>query len=233
MNPAPKVAPAGSWRSPIAAEVLASAGLRLAGIALDGERAWWAEGRPAEGGRVVLVRESASGGTEDVLPAPWSARSKVHEYGGGAFAVSDGVAWLVNESDQRVYEWREGKTARALTPDGPWRYADLQPDPARGRLLCVREDHSGGDEPANALVAVDLAGGGVRVLAEGHDFYAAPRVAPDGNRLAFLAWDHPHMPRRGARVWLACRLRMTLTSVTGQSLAKATGAPASASVRVR
>ena len=198
-----RLAPAGSWRSPLAAAQVADAGLRLAGVTLDGEDAWWAEGRPREGGRVVLVRER-DGRREDRLPAPWSARSRVHEYGGGAFAVRDGVLWFVNDADQRIHEVRGDATPRALTPNDAFRYADLEPDPARARLICVCEDHRGKGEASNRLVAVDLDSGGMRVLATGrHDFVAAPRVSPDGTQLAWLAWDHPHMPWRGARLWLA------------------------------
>lgn len=197
------VGPFGAWRSPVTPSALAGASLRLSAVALDGDALYWLEGRPAEAGRSVLVRQDAHGGIADVTPAPFDVRSRVHEYGGGAFAVRTGVIWFVNCADQRLYEQQPSAAPRPLTPPGAWRYADIEPDSARGRLLCVREDHSRGGGPVNEIVAVDAVGGGVRVLATGHDFYAWPRLSPEGRRLAWVSWDHPDMPWDAARLWLA------------------------------
>jgi hypothetical protein len=98
----------GSWRSPITAALVASQGLRLGFVAIDGDDISWIEGRPAEGGRNVLVRRAADGTTADVTPAPFNVRSRVHEYGGGAYVVSDGVAYFSNFSDQRIYRVEVG-----------------------------------------------------------------------------------------------------------------------------
>jgi dipeptidyl aminopeptidase/acylaminoacyl peptidase len=191
----PRIAPYGTWASPITAELIVAETVRLGAVALDGDDICWVEGRPAEGGRSVIVRRTPDGTTADVNPPPYDARSRVHEYGGGAFAVHRGAVYFANFADQRLHAVTAGQAPRPLTPEGPWRYADGVVDAARGRLVCVREDHAAAGEPENTIVAVDLAGGDAgRVLVRGNDFYAAPRLSPDGERLAWLAWDHPNMP---------------------------------------
>ncbi len=167
----PTTAAYGSWASPITAGLIAGESIGLYAVAFDGDAVYWAEGRPSEGGRVVLVRH-ADGVTEDVTPPPFNARSRVHEYGGGAFIVTDGVVTFVNFADQRLYRHRHGETPTPLTPEGPWRYADMALDRTRGRVIAVREDHNGqGQPPRNLLVSVDPVGDGPGVpIAEGRDF---------------------------------------------------------------
>jgi dipeptidyl aminopeptidase/acylaminoacyl peptidase len=193
----------GEWSSPVITKLLVADSVRLGGIALDGGRAYWLEGRPSEGGRNVLVCRHADGVTRDVVSPPYNVRSRAHEYGGGAFHVDGGRTWFVNFDDQRIYEIGTAGP-RPLTAIGPWRYADMILDADRGRLVCVREEHAGdGREPVNALVAVDTTSGAVRVLAEGHDFYASPCLSADGRRLAWITWDHPDMPWDAGTLWLA------------------------------
>ena len=198
------VAPYGTWRSPITADLITQGNVGLGQVALDGADTYWTELRPTERGRVALVRCDGSGDIQDCVTAPRSVRSRVHEYGGGAFAVADGVIWFCNDADQRVYRQRPGGAAEPVSPKGPWRFADLLVDRRRGGVIAVREDHSGDGEPANDLVALSE-DGYVTVLASGHDFYAAPRLSEDGGALLWLAWDHPNMP------WDGCTLsRATL-----------------------
>lgn len=197
-----RVAPYGAWRSPIAADLSSS---RVSGLrtALDGEDVLWIESRAADGGRAVVVRRSADGGTNDVIPAPFNARSRVHEYGGGAFAAADGVVYFSNFVDQRLYRQERGGAPRPITPEASRRYADPIVDRGRGRLICVREDHTGPGEPVNELVALSLSGeGDIHVLASGADFYSSPRLSPDGARLAWLSWRHPNMPWDGSELWV-------------------------------
>ena len=130
-------------------------------------------------------------------------RSRVHEYGGGAYAVSGDRVWFSNDTDGRIYAQAAGAAPAPLTAQRPARFADLTFDPVRRRLLAVRELHREGAPPVNDLVAVSIAGGSVRVLASGHDFFAAPAPSPDGRRLAWLAWDQPDMPWDAAALWLA------------------------------
>jgi dipeptidyl aminopeptidase/acylaminoacyl peptidase len=176
----------------------------LGQIALDGEDVYWTEMRPTEGGRSVIVRRTPDGTITDQTPPPFNVRTRAHEYGGGAFAVRDGVIYFSNFSDQRLYRQGPGQMPEPITAEGAWRYADGAIDPCRGRMICVREDHTvPGGEPVNTLVSVDLAGQREpEVLVSGMDFYAAPRLSPDGRRLAWLAWNHPNLPWDGTELWV-------------------------------
>ncbi len=198
-----RIAPPGTWDSPLTAADAAGASVGLSGLAVDGAAICWIEARPREG-RSVVVRWQAGPGPVDVTPPPWNARTRVHEYGGGAMAVGSG--WLVfsHLPDQRLYRLGHGEAPRPLTPPGPWRFADGVIDPRRRLLFCVGERHDASPEPENCLVRIDLDGTGPPVaLARGHDFYAAPRLSPDGAMLAWLAWRHPDMPWDGTELWLA------------------------------
>ena len=194
----------GSWVSEITTEMLVGDAVRLGGVALAGDEIYWVEGRPSEAGRCVLVCQSSNGHRQDLTPAPFSVRTRVHEYGGDAFHVADGVVWFCNDADQRIYSSRAGESPVALTNDGPHRYADFSFDAVGQRLLCVRESaREGGGEPANELVAVSLDSGAVTVLAEGSDFYASPRFDPVSRRIVWLSWGHPNMPWDGTELWIA------------------------------
>ena len=195
--------PYGTWPSPITPDAIVAETIRLASISLDAGRLGWLEGRPGEGGRNVLVRTNDAGESDDVTPAPFNVRSRVHEYGGGAYAVFGGRVWFSNFDDGRIYAQTGTATPAPLTAQGPARFADLTVDPVRRRLLAVRETHHDGAPPANDLVSISIDDGSVRVLASGHDFFAAPAPSPDGRQLAWLAWDQPDMPWDAAALWLA------------------------------
>jgi dipeptidyl aminopeptidase/acylaminoacyl peptidase len=198
------IAPYGSWPSPITADLLLGGTVNLSQPLIDGESVYWIEGRPAEGGRNVIVRWAGAGDCADVTPPDFNARTRVHEYGGGDYTARDGVVYFANYADQRLYRQSPGETPRPITPEATLRYADLTLDPARGRLICVREDHRPADREAiNSLVAMPLDGGEQVALAGGNDFYASPRLSPDGRRLAWLTWNHPNMPWDGTELWLA------------------------------
>jgi dipeptidyl aminopeptidase/acylaminoacyl peptidase len=197
----PTIAPYGTWASPVAASMIADTAISLAGIHVDGDTLYWLEGRPAEGGRVVLVRQSNGGGI-DVTPAPYSVRSRVHEYGGGAVLVSGGDVFFVNFADQRIYRQVAGGVPEAVTADSGDRFADMCHDRARDRLICVRERHTE-DGVENALVAVSLVDGAVAELVTGHDFVSNPRLSPDGRWLAWLSWELPDMPWDATSLWVA------------------------------
>jgi dipeptidyl aminopeptidase/acylaminoacyl peptidase len=187
-------APYGSWRSPLTAAEVAGAGVRLAEPALgeDGS-VWWLERRPADGGRTALVRDG-----QDVTPEGFNVRTRVHEYGGGAWVLHGETAFVSNFEDGRLY--RAG--AEPISPEGPFRYADGRMSPDGARLICVREAHRHG-EVVNEIVSLPLDGGGEpEVLATGRDFYSYPRLSPDGKRLAYTCWDHPNMPWDGTELWV-------------------------------
>lgn len=205
-----KVAPYGSWASPITSELLVRGSVRLLEIKVDGDDVYWIESRPTEAGRYVIVRRTPDGRTQDINPAPFNARTRVHEYGGGAFHVDNGTVYFANYADQRVYRQDPGGAPRPITPDLPLRYTDFNSDRRRGRLICVREDHRGAHGPeqdaVNTIVALDSDGGdletGGTVLLSGADFYSNPRVSPDGTRLCWLSWNHPNMPWDGTELWV-------------------------------
>jgi dipeptidyl aminopeptidase/acylaminoacyl peptidase len=199
-----KEASYGSWTSPITSEMVSSAIIHFEEIHLDGRDIYWAEIRPAEKGRTVIVHRSPDGKTTDVTPSQMSARTTVHEYGGGHFAAHKGVLFFSNFSDQRLYRQERGGEPRPITPEGEFRYADGVVHPAGNRLICVREEHGrSGAQAANTLVEMSAVGGREpRVLASGNDFYASPRLSPDGSLLAWITWNHPNMPWDGTQLWI-------------------------------
>jgi len=197
--------PCGAWTSPITAAVVAAGAVPLAQLMQDGGRLGWLEGRASEAGRTTLMVHDGSGSRE-LTPAPFNVRSRVHEYGGGAALLADGDTFFSHHVDNRLYRIAgidgNGQPV-ALTAEGPHRFADFVLDRARARLISVREDHGGdGAYPVNTLCAVGF-DGAQTVLVEGNDFYAAPRLSPDGRQLAWLCWDHPRMPWEGTELWLA------------------------------
>jgi len=200
----PRIAPYGAWESPLAASALASGSVRLGQIAVDGDDVYWTESRPSDGGRSALVRRTAAGSVVDVLSAPWDVRTRVHEYGGGSFAVAHGLVCFSHHADHRWYRLdAEGGAPRPLTPDDGRRYADAAIDRRRGIVFAVCEEHRAEGEPRNTLVRIDLDGSGVAPAVSGHDFYSNPRISPDGTKLAWLAWRHPNMPWDGTELWVA------------------------------
>jgi dipeptidyl aminopeptidase/acylaminoacyl peptidase len=209
LPPMPTVAPYGSWRSPIEPATVAAGGRRLASPVLAADGAvWWAEGRPAEGGRVVLMRRPRDGEPEEVTPAGFNVRTRVHEYGGGAWALAgEDLVLFSNFADQRLYRQRLGEGPVAITQEpatpAALRYADCRVLPGGRSAVCVREIHGEG-EAENQIVSLSLDGSGEpAVLAAGRDFYSFPRVSPDGAQLAWTCWDHPDMPWDGTELWLA------------------------------
>jgi dipeptidyl aminopeptidase/acylaminoacyl peptidase len=206
-----KIAPYGSWKSPITADLIVQGAVGLGMVKTDGEDVYWLELRPSEGGRTCIVRRTSDGRLHDVTPSGFNARTRVHEYGGGDFVVHKGAVYFSNFSDQRLYRQTPDAPAPVpLTPESnaELRYADAVMDAARGRLVAVCEDHraAGAHEPANMLVSLSLdadenASGG-RVLASGYDFYSSPRLSPDGRQLAWLCWNHPNMPWDGTELWV-------------------------------
>jgi dipeptidyl aminopeptidase/acylaminoacyl peptidase len=229
-----KQAPYGTWRSPLAAADLASSAISLNYVQVAEGIPYWVESRPAEGGRNVVVTSAAGGAVRELTPAGFNARARVHEYGGSPYVMSRGTVYFSNFSDQRLYSQRAGEKPVALTPEG-YRYADFELAASGRRLFCVREDHTGGGEPKNAIVVLDIAMAGDgsgesenapvgldatssassaagKVLFDGSDFVAYPRVSPDGSRIAWIAWNHPDMPWDTTTLYVA-----SLTTGSGLS----------------
>ena len=199
--------PYGSWPTPIDSELVVRAAARLGEVVVDGNDVWWSEGRPAEGGRTAIVRRSGDGTVTDVLPEPWNARTRVHEYGGGAWTVAGGTLWFTEFSDQRLYRLEAGSdTPVAVTPEpdvrAGVRHADLRVVDGGAAVLAVRETHpatGGAAGVVNEIVRVQ-ADGSTEVLVSGPDFVSDPRSAPDGVTLSWLQWDHPNMPWDAAQL---------------------------------
>lgn len=198
-----QIAPYGSWKSPITSELIVSGSIGIGGVVLDGDLLYWVEGRPSEGGRYVIVQRTPAGETTDVNPPPFNARTRVHEYGGGAYFVAEGIVYFSNFADQRIYRQKVGEQPQPLTPEGDYRYADAILDRPHHRLICVREDHTGEGEPQNTIVSIDLDTGECQVLVSGDDFYASPRLSPEGSQLCWLSWNHPNLPWDGTELFMA------------------------------
>jgi dipeptidyl aminopeptidase/acylaminoacyl peptidase len=206
----PTGAPYGSWKSPITTELLAGGDtVTLGPVETSSTGIYWREGRPHEGGRSVVVFKPDGGDPVDVVPPGFNARTRVHEYGGGEYWLHDTTVWCSNFDDGRLYRFDEpGAEPKPVTPEPPepnaWRYADGRVTSDGGLIICVRERHDVGDEPLNELVAFASDGSEEpRVIATGRDFYAFPRISPDGTRLAWAVWDHPLLPFEGAELWVA------------------------------
>jgi dipeptidyl aminopeptidase/acylaminoacyl peptidase len=193
------------WRSPVSAATVASAGLRYEGLQIDGDNAYWVEGRPAEGGRCVIVRRDVRGASpaQDLLAPPFSARTFVHEYGGGALLAAGSHVVFCNGSDGRLYHLGDGDAPVPLTPELEGvRYADMAYDGAGEALFCVVEDHRGASV-VNTVARIAVDGGEPVTVTRGNDFYAAPRVSPEGTRICWLTWNQPLMPWEGTELWCA------------------------------
>ncbi|MEN3270126.1 S9 family peptidase [Pseudonocardia sp.] len=193
--------PYGSWPTPITSELVITAAVRLSDVRVDGADIVWSEGRPAEGGRTQLVRRALDGTTIDLLPAGRDARTAVHEYGGAAWWVCDGIVWFTDWADQRLYRLAPGAEPEPLTPEPATpradRFADGDLAHDRTWIVCVRERHAGesATEVQNEIVRLAAhVPSEPEVLVTGPDFVAAPRLSPDGRLLAWLQWNHPSMP---------------------------------------
>jgi dipeptidyl aminopeptidase/acylaminoacyl peptidase len=204
------VSPYGTWASPISAEMVAEAGVRLSAPWLEHGVVWWLEGRAAEAGRTVLVRLDSGARPFDVVPRDFNVRTSVHEYGGGSYCIHDGVAYASNFDDQRLHRIDSGGEPVPITPEVParrHRYADGRVTPDGAFWIGVRERHAESDratDVVNELVAVQTSGSAEpRIVVSGRDFYSNPRISPDGTRLCFLAWDLPWMPWDGCELYVA------------------------------
>ena len=197
----------GGWPSPVSAQAVVQGSRGLSSLAVDGDFVYWVESRPEEGGRCTIMRRKkgqSEGEPQEVLPAPWNARTRVHEYGGRSMLVNNGVVWFTHFNDQRVYRMVIGEAPVAITPAANVRFGAFELDAPRHRLICIREDHRVSGEPENTLVAIPLEGMSEGdVLFSGSSFVSAPGLSPDGKSVAFIAWNHPDMPWDNTTLWSA------------------------------
>lgn len=197
-----QIRPYGGWESPISGKSLVQNSLRLGQIQVDGDSIFWAEGRPTEKGRTALMTWSNSK-TREITDSITDVRTRAHEYGGGAFMCAAGRQFIVNNSDQQVYEISESGPLRKLTNKPDHRFADMTLDTSRGLIYCVGEDHSNPANVENCLVSFNLEGEDFTVVAQGHDFFSNPQLSPDATQLLYLTWDHPQMPWDGTQLHLS------------------------------
>ena len=205
--PEKQIAAYGAWKSPITTETLVERTVGLGEVRVSDQDLYWLESRPTEAGRSVVVRRSADGATADVTPTGYNARTLVHEYGGGAYAVSGGTVFFANFEDQRLYRQAVGGRPTPISPEPSspraLRYADFELSPDGSLLYCVRETHTDGEEARNEIVCLPTDGSSEPVvLAGGHDFVSFPRLSPDGRQLVWTTWDHPQMPWDGTELWI-------------------------------
>ncbi len=187
--------PFGSWPSPLTARWATAASPRLDGAAFAAGDVWWGESLAEEKGRSAVLRRAGDGSSDVALPEPWSARSGVHGYGGGAWTVAeDETLFFVEKTDGRIWSLTPGGTPRALTPEGDGAYGGLRQ--CGDRLLAIRERAS-----ERALVMIDATG--VHDLVSGPGFFAHPALSPNGDRLAWIEWAHPAMPWDRTTLYLA------------------------------
>jgi dipeptidyl aminopeptidase/acylaminoacyl peptidase len=196
-------APFGTWPSPITSDAAIAGSRRFAELSSDGDALYWLESRPEERGRTTLMRHDGVG-THELTPAPLNIRSRVHEYGGGAYLAAGDRAFVIDFEQQNVHalDIATGTLRQITHSDASERFADPAFDRVRGRLICVCERHQG-NQVLNSIVAIDLADGRTIPLHAEHDFYASPRVSPDGRQLCFVSWDHPNMPWDGTQLHVA------------------------------
>tara|TARA_B100000427_G_scaffold329440_1_gene345657 strand:+ start:1418 stop:3337 length:1920 start_codon:yes stop_codon:yes gene_type:complete len=205
--------PYGTWESLITSEMLVGGAVRLGEIVTDGDDVWWAESRPDEGGRTVIVRNG-----KDQTDKKTNVRTLVHEYGGSAWSVRNGTLVYSQYLDQRLYRRDKSGDSIPLTPESEtqqsYRYADGRITNNEDWYVCVREIHTSSDEePSNEIVAVPLDGSQqIRVLVSGPDFVSSPRVSKEGNQIAWVQWNHPNMPWDDTQLCIASLEEMVLSN---------------------
>ena len=199
----PKVAPFGSWKSPISSDLIVSRTIGIGSIVVSHDNIFWLEKRPQEQGRNLIVGFFHQPEAKKFTPSPLSVRSKIHEYGGGAYTVEQNTIYFSNYKDGRIYQQVIGTQPHPLTAELPHRYGDIVVDRVRNRLLCVCEAHLLDAEAQNSIISININTGRIQNLINGSDFYSSPRLSPDGKHLAWLSWNHPNMPWDSTYLWLA------------------------------
>lgn len=199
-------APFGSWKSPITSALLTSSGIGFSELYFSNGNLHWLESRPDEAGRVAIIRCRPNGSPADAIPSGFNARTRAHEYGGGAYFAHQDTIFFSNFKDQRLYRQDKGRPPRPVTPEpqspGSLRYADGRVAPDGRLIVAVRERHETGREAINEIVAMPADGSSQpRTILCGYDFYSFPRISPDGKQLAWTCWRHPQMPWDGTELW--------------------------------
>lgn len=202
-----KTASYGSWLSPITSDLIVAGTFGLRSALLAGAETYWVETRPKEAGRCTIMRAQADGTITELLPAPFNARTRVHEYGGGELFFHKDTLYFSNFSDQQLYKMVPGSDPSPITNVEGCRYADGSYHASHNQIFIVREDHRDTTREAiNTIVRIDLNQTATeqcgQVIVSGSDFYASPKLSPDGRYLAWICWQHPNMPWDSNELWL-------------------------------
>ena len=200
----PQVAPYGSWKSPITSDLIVSQTIGIGSVVINNDNIFWLEKRPQEQGRSLIVglfKQQQE--VKNITPFPLSVRSKIHEYGGGAYTAEGNRVYFSNFKDGRIYQQVIGTQPHPLTDKLDQRYGDIIVDQERNRLISVCEAHQEGEEAKNSIIEININSGRIKTLIDGEDFYSSPRLSPDGQYLAWLSWNHPDMPWDSTCLWLA------------------------------
>lgn len=207
-----QAAPYGTWESPITPQSLVQGTIQFKEIQVEGDEYYWAEARPEEKGRTVIIRKSDN---KEMIPAPYYARTTVYEYGGSCFTVHDKTIYFTNFEDQHLYKVEEGKDPQVLNNTKGLRFADFVASPDGNTLYAITEDHDVEGECKNYISSIDTKTGEVTHLAKGYDFYAFPRISPEGDQLAYICWNHPNMPWDGTELFVLNLKTNDLRKVAG------------------
>ena len=197
------IASYGCWKSPVTTETIVQKAVSFQEVCIDGDALYWTEGRPWEKGRVVLVRREADGSLVELLPGA-NLRTRVHEYGGGALTVSNGILYYANDTDGQFYRWDQSSDPRVIGENKNIRYADGVSTPDKKGFVCVKEERLSDGQVVNSLIKLGTqCTCCTKPIACGHDFYSSPRFSPDGTKLAWITWDFPNMQWDGSTLWVA------------------------------
>lgn len=234
-----EIASYGSWKSPITSDMIVGESVQIEQILVDGATIYWSERHAEEAGRTTVLCRTTEGRITTITPPfvdqqkPYfNIRTRVHEYGGGAFTVAGDVVYFSNFKDQRLYRQESGLDPVPVTAEAQMFYADGVIDGGRKRLFCVREDHSGKGEAVNTLIYLNLTNGSATVIASGNDFYSSPRLNHSGTKLAWITWNHPYMPWDQTELWVATVKKdgslsssTKIAGVTGESIVQPQWSP--------
>lgn len=211
-----QTAPYGTWVSPVTVEMVSGQMVGLSSLRGDGDIVYWLEQRPTEGGRVTLMRCNENLTVDEVTPAPLHVGSRVHEYGGGAYTVRDGLVVFSNRTDGAVWICAPGEIPQLITQVPGCRYTDFclpikQAPEGPPLVYCVREDHRNrpANDPKATIVALDISTqtppekNEGTVMVQGADFLSSPRPSPDGRHMAWISWNHPDMPWDASKLYVA------------------------------
>jgi len=190
----------GNWPSDITAQLIIDDSITIDEARQVSDSLYYIERRPQEAGRCVIVKITGNKSI-DILTAPYSARSRVHEYGGGCYCVHKDSVFFVNDNDQDIYLIKDKQTSRITTADNK-RFADFSYDKKFNRLIAICETRVD-DTVLNSIVSIDVNSGEISDIETANDFYASPRLNDFATQLCWQTWNHPNMPWDGNQLWIA------------------------------